>query len=119
MVNKADAETALECGYDLVAVGRGCIAYPDWIEQIAAREKIDLYIPSDQREALTIPEPLWRFSLVEAMIRDVNLVGKKFNAGTYQEKVRDENGELTVNISFEAERIKISRWKTTPISTIR
>ncbi|PWC16359.1 flavocytochrome c [Brenneria corticis] len=106
VVNKTDAETALECGYDLVAVGRGCIAYPDWIEQIADREKIDLYIPSDQREALTIPEPLWRFSLVEAMIRDVNLVGKKFNAGTYQEKVQDENGELTVNISFEAERIK-------------
>ncbi|RBP59902.1 hypothetical protein BHG07_13730 [Brenneria salicis ATCC 15712 = DSM 30166] len=29
-----------------------------------------------------IPEPLWRFSLVEAMIRDVNLTGKKISANS-------------------------------------
>ncbi|PWC22354.1 flavocytochrome c [Brenneria roseae subsp. roseae] len=106
IVNKTDAETALENGYDLIAVGRGCIAYPDWIDRIAGQQYIELYIDSDKREALTIPEPLWRFSLVEAMIRDVNLTGKKFKAGVYQEKLQDENGELRMNISFASDRIK-------------
>lgn len=106
IVNKTDAETALENGYDLIAVGRGCIAYPDWTDRIAEAQNIELYINSDKREALMIPEPLWRFSLVEAMIRDVNLTGKKFKAGVYQEKVQDESGELKVNVSFEPDRIK-------------
>ncbi|MCV9877603.1 flavocytochrome c [Brenneria izbisi] len=106
IVNKTDAETALENGYDLIAVGRGCIAYPDWTDRIADAQNIELYINSDKREALMIPEPLWRFSLVEAMIRDVNLTGKKFKAGVYQEKVQDESGELKVNVSFEPDRIK-------------
>ncbi|MFC3395442.1 flavocytochrome c [Brenneria rubrifaciens] len=106
VVNKTDAQTALENGYDLVAVGRGCIAYPDWIDRVAGQQDIKLYIDSDKREALMIPEPLWRFSLVEAMIRDVNLKGKKFKAGVYQENVQDENVELKVNVSFESDRIK-------------
>ncbi|RLM26564.1 flavocytochrome c [Brenneria alni] len=106
IINKTDAVTALENGYDLVAVGRGCIAYPDWIEQIADQQKIDLYIDSGKREALMIPEPLWRFSLVEAMIRDVSLNGKKFKSGTYQEKVADENCDLVLNIHFEQNQIK-------------
>ena len=28
---------------------------------------------STRREELSIPEPLWRFSLVEAMIRDMSM----------------------------------------------
>ncbi|RBP59903.1 hypothetical protein BHG07_13725 [Brenneria salicis ATCC 15712 = DSM 30166] len=49
IVNKTDAETALENGYDLIAVGRGCIAYPDWTDRIADAQNIDLYINSDKR----------------------------------------------------------------------
>ena len=30
VVNAADAEQGLDHGYDLIAVGRACIAYPDW-----------------------------------------------------------------------------------------
>ncbi|WP_409310919.1 flavocytochrome c [Pectobacterium sp. B1J-3] len=106
IVTGSDAVSALENGYDLIAVGRACIAYPDWTDRISELNNIELYIESDKREALTIPEPLWRFSLVEAMIRDVSLNGKKFKAGIYQEKIQDESGEIKLNVSFEPDRIK-------------
>ncbi|MFB1115155.1 flavocytochrome c [Dickeya dadantii] len=105
VVNKADADAALEHGYDLVAVGKACIAYPDWADRLINQQKIDLFIDSTQREALTIPEPLWRFSLVEAMIRDMSLSSKKFKAGVFQEKVQDDAGELVINVSLETDRI--------------
>ncbi|UCZ76615.1 flavocytochrome c [Dickeya zeae] len=105
VVNQADADAALEHGYDLVAVGKACIAYPDWTERLISQQKIDLFIDSTQREALTIPEPLWRFSLVEAMIRDMSLAAKKFKAGVFQETVQDDAGELVINISLETDRI--------------
>ena len=46
---------------------------------------MDLYIDSTKREALTIPEPLWR-SLVDAMIRDVSDGHRKYKAGVYRRK---------------------------------
>ncbi|MEQ4510114.1 MAG: flavocytochrome c [Dickeya sp.] len=105
VVNQADADAALEHGYDLVAVGKACIAYPDWTDRLISQQKVDLFIDITQREALTIPEPLWRFSLVEAMIRDMSLAAKKFKAGVFQETVQDDVGELVINISLETDRI--------------
>lgn len=43
---------------------------------------------STRREELSIPEPLWRFSLVEAMIRDMSMGESKFKPGTFIEKCR-------------------------------
>ena len=105
IVNKADAELALEHGYDMIAIGKACIAYPDWTDRIASDQKLDLFIDSTQREALTIPEPLWRFSLVDAMIRDMSMSSKKFKAGVFQEKVQDNAYEVAVNVSLETDRI--------------
>lgn len=107
IVNKADAEIAIEHGYDLVAVGKACIAYPDWTDRIARGETLELFIDSTQREALTIPEPLWHFSLVDAMIRDLsNMPTGKFKSGVFQEKVQDDdNNELVINVSLETDRI--------------
>ena len=34
VVNKEDAELALASGFDLVAIGKACIAYPDWADRI-------------------------------------------------------------------------------------
>ncbi len=70
---KEDAELALASGFDLVAIGKACIAYPDWADRIIKNEHMDLFMDSTKREALSIPEPLWRFSLVEAMIRDMSM----------------------------------------------
>ncbi len=105
IVNKADAERAMEHGYDMIAIGKACIAYPDWTDRIAADQKLELFIDSTQREALTIPEPLWRFSLVDAMIRDMSMTSKKFKAGVFSEKVQDPLNELAINVSLETDRI--------------
>ncbi|MFO6296823.1 flavocytochrome c [Rahnella selenatireducens] len=105
IVNKADAELALEHGYDMIAIGKACIAYPDWTDRISNDQKLDLFIDSTQREALTIPEPLWRFSLVDAMIRDMSMSSKKFKAGVFREKVQDNAHEVAVDVSLETDRI--------------
>jgi len=105
VVNKQDAELALEHGYDMIAVGKACIAYPDWTDRIINQQKLELFIDSTQREALNIPEPLWRFSLVEAMIRDMSMASKKFKAGVFNEKVHDDSLALAINVSLETDRI--------------
>ncbi|QTF10587.1 flavocytochrome c [Brenneria izadpanahii] len=105
VVNKEDIELALEHGYDMVAVGKACIAYPDWFDRIAKDERIDLFIDNTKREDLIIPEPLWRFSLVDAMIRDMSLSSKKFKPGVFQEKAQDDANELVINVSLETDRI--------------
>lgn len=105
VINASDAQDAVDHGYDLIAVGRACIAYPDWADRIMRGETLELFIDSTQREALTIPEPLWRFSLVEAMIRDMSMADKKFKPGVYTETVQDDTRELVLNISLETDRI--------------
>lgn len=105
VVNKADAELALSSGYDMVAIGKACIAYPDWANRILNNEQLELYIDSTQREALMIPEPLWRFSLVDAMIREVSAPGRKYKAGVYQEKVEAEALKLKINVTLDTDRI--------------
>ncbi|WP_421505768.1 flavocytochrome c [Erwinia rhapontici] len=105
VINKADAEQALEYGFDLVAVGKACIAYPDWADRIIKNDHLELFIDSTQREALNIPEPLWRFSLVDAMIRDVSTGGRKYKAGVYQEKVEAEALKLKIQVTLDTDRI--------------
>ncbi|MCP1204394.1 flavocytochrome c [Pantoea sp. B550] len=105
VVNKADAELALEKGYDLVAIGKACIAYPNWADRIINNEHLELYIDSNKREELQIPEPLWRFSLVDAMIRDMSESGRKYKAGVYQEKVEAEALKLKINVTLDTDRI--------------
>lgn len=105
VVNESDAVQAIEHGYDLVAVGRACIAYPDWAARIASGEQLELFIDSTQREAKHIPEPLWRFSLVEAMIRDMSMAAAKFKPGTFIEKVEDDGHPLMISVRLESDHI--------------
>lgn len=105
VLNKADAENALEQGFDLVAVGKACIAYPNWADLIVNNEHLELFIDSNKREELNIPEPLWRFSLVDAMIRDMSATGRKYKAGVYQEKVEAEALKLKINVMLDTDRI--------------
>lgn len=105
VVNATDVNEALDHGYDLIAVGRATIAYPNWTDRIAAGESLELFMDSTRREELSIPEPLWRFSLVEAMIRDMSMGESKFKPGTFIEKVQDDANELVINVSLETDRI--------------
>lgn len=118
VVNAADAEQGLDHGYDLMAVGRACIAYPDWASRIAAGEELELFIDSTQREALHIPEPLWRFSLVEAMIRDMSMGDAKFKPGMFVETVQDDANELVINVSLENDRIADIELAASPVQSV-
>ncbi|GDX06985.1 flavocytochrome c [Buttiauxella sp. A111] len=118
VVNAADAEQGLEHGYDLIAVGRACIAYPDWTARIARGEELELFIDSTQREALHIPEPLWRFSLVEAMIRDMSMGDAKFKPGVFVETVQDDVNELVINVSLENDRIANIELASSPEQSV-
>ncbi|MGY5956755.1 flavocytochrome c [Kosakonia sp. BK9b] len=118
VVNAEDAEQGLDHGYDLMAVGRACIAYPDWAARIASGENLELFIDSTQREALNIPEPLWRFSLVEAMIRDMSMGAAKFKPGVYVETVLDDVNELVFNVSLETDRIVDIELASSPVQTV-
>ncbi|WMY74523.1 flavocytochrome c [Buttiauxella selenatireducens] len=118
VVNAADAEQGLEHGYDLIAVGRACIAYPDWTARIARGEELELFIDSTQREALLIPEPLWRFSLVEAMIRDMSMGDAKFKPGVFVETVQDDVNELVINVSLENDHIADIELASSPEQSV-
>lgn len=105
IVNRSDVDQALAAGYDLLAVGKACIVYPNWWQRLHSGESLTLEMESTQREALSIPEPLWYFSLVDAMIRDVQNVGKKFKAGVYHEKVEAEALKLIIDVQLDTDRI--------------
>ncbi|MGE9656986.1 flavocytochrome c [Snodgrassella alvi] len=105
VVNKTDAETAMAHGYDLIAAGRACVAYPDWAERIQKHNDLQLSMNSDQRTNLNIPEPLWRFPLIHSMVREINT--KKFHAGTYQQTVSDDfDNQFVINVELGQDFIK-------------
>ncbi|MCK8319399.1 hypothetical protein, partial [Erwinia amylovora] len=85
--------------------GKACIAYPEWADRIINHHHLELFMDSNQRESLNIPEPLCRFSLVDAMIRDVSSGGRKYKAGVYQEKVEAEALILHINVTLDTDRI--------------
>lgn len=118
VVNASDANNALDHGYDLIAVGRATIAYPDWTDRIRNGETLELFMDSTQREALHIPEPLWRFSLVEAMIRDMSMGESKFKPGLFVETVQDDASELVINVSLETDRIADIALASTPLDDV-
>ncbi|TFE02158.1 NADH-dependent flavin oxidoreductase [Jeotgalibacillus salarius] len=57
-----DVEKAMEGGVPLMALGREIIVEPEWIQKVeAGREgEIRTSLSVDDREVLTVPEPLWK-----------------------------------------------------------
>lgn len=105
IVNQTDAQLALQHGYDLVAVGRACIAYPDWVEKIQQEQNLTLVIDQQDRTRLKIPAPLWNFPSVKAMVCDTGLFAKKFKPGLYQESVSDGIESLTLSTTLDIDKI--------------
>jgi fumarate reductase flavoprotein subunit len=101
IINLADAEAALAQGYDLAAVGKACIAYPDWVSRAEKQATLSLFIDSNQREALSIPLPLWRFAPVASMVCDASLLNKKYKPGLYREWVKEENHAVCVDVQLD------------------
>ncbi|CAM3846697.1 NADH-dependent flavin oxidoreductase [Alkalicoccus chagannorensis] len=61
MYTPEQVEDAMKGGVPLMAIGRGLIVEPDWIEKVESdREgEIRTSLSVDDREKLVVPEPLW------------------------------------------------------------
>ncbi|WP_046173495.1 NADH-dependent flavin oxidoreductase [Domibacillus indicus] len=57
-----DAMKALGTGVDMVAVGRGLIIEPDWVQKVESgrEETIAVKIDKEAQEKLVVPDPLWQ-----------------------------------------------------------
>ncbi|MBS0856741.1 MULTISPECIES: flavocytochrome c [unclassified Tatumella] len=100
-----DVTQAFSHGYSLVAVGRAAIASPAWSQRLLAGESLTLTIDNRQREALCIPEPLWYFPQVAAMVRDMSLATGKFAAGSFRETLQDDQGDSQLTVVLSEDRI--------------
>ncbi|MFC0179320.1 flavocytochrome c [Thorsellia kenyensis] len=105
VVNLGEVNEALAHGYDLIAAGKACIVYPDWADKLAEEVKLELTMESGQRIALKVPEPLWRFSLVDALIREAEPTVKHYKMGVFEEKVELEAQKLKISVELSTDRI--------------
>ncbi|HFH9837306.1 TPA: FAD-dependent oxidoreductase [Streptococcus suis] len=119
ILQKEDAEGALEAGYDLIAVAKGFLVEPDWAGVIAKGERAREFADIHDREVLVIPSPLWQFMdesfylvkdteaelakqarLAELMSRDL-----EFTPGQYHVTAHGHNSELPMVVTFDEHKI--------------
>ncbi|HEL2057407.1 TPA: FAD-dependent oxidoreductase [Streptococcus suis] len=119
ILQKADAEGALEAGYDLLAVAKGFLVEPDWAGVIAKGEVAREFADIHNREELVIPSPLWQFMdesfylvkdteaelakqarLAELMSKDLD-----FRPGQYHVTAHGHNSELPMVVTFDEHKI--------------
>lgn len=119
IMQKADAEGALEAGYDLVAVAKGFLVEPDWAGAVKAGKEIQPFADVHDREALSIPEPLWDFMddtffLVKdveaekakaARLKELMSKDLEFTPGQYHVTAYGHNSELPMVVTFDEHRI--------------
>ncbi|MGT2906679.1 FAD-dependent oxidoreductase [Streptococcus dentiloxodontae] len=123
IVQRADADEALELGYDMVAVGKAFLIEPDWPEKVKRQEEVPTFADVSQRRELVIPRPLWTFmdstfSLVkdaaeekEKAARLKELLSRKlsFKPGAYNVIAHGHNNDLPMVVEFSKDAItKIS-----------
>lgn len=119
ILQKEDAEGALEAGYDLLAVAKGFLVEPDWAGVIAKGEVAREFADIHNREELVIPSPLWQFMdetfylvkdteaefakqarLAELMSKDLD-----FTPGQYHVTAHGHNSELPMVVTFDEHKI--------------
>ncbi|HEL9643988.1 TPA: FAD-dependent oxidoreductase [Streptococcus suis] len=119
ILQKEDAEGALEAGYDLLAVAKGFLVEPDWAGVIAKGEVACEFADIHNREELVIPSPLWQFMdetfylvkdteaelakqarLAELMSKDLD-----FTPGQYHVTAHGHNSELPMVVTFDEHKI--------------
>ncbi|MGT2910745.1 oxidoreductase [Streptococcus cameli] len=119
ILQAADAEDALEAGYDFLAVAKGFLVEPDWVGTIKAGKTVRAFADVHDRENLVIPTPLWKFMdesfflvkdtaaelakaerLKELMSKDL-----EFTPGQYHVLAYGHNSELPMVVTFDEHRI--------------
>lgn len=117
ILQRKDAEDALRLGYDLLAVGKGFLVEPNWIERIKENKTVIDYAHVNAQQRLVIPSPLWDF--MEYMVLDPEEEKRKherlkelqkvkvtFKPGTYTVEATGHNSSLEMNVTFSEERIE-------------
>lgn len=119
ILQKADAEGALEAGYDLLAVAKGFLTEPDWVSVIREGKEARPFADIHDREELVIPTPLWQFmDDTFFLVKDIEAEKKKqarlaelmsqdlaFTPGQYHVTAHGHNSELPMVVTFDETRI--------------
>lgn len=119
ILQKADADNALEIGYDLVAVAKGFLVEPHWVEMIREDKTVKAFADIRDRKNLVIPTPLWKFmdesfqlikdtdAEIKKAERLVELMGKalEFKEGEYHVSAKGHNSDLPMVVTFSKNKI--------------
>ena len=116
IAQRADAETAIAEGYDIVSVGKGYLVEPTWAGKVLNNEPCAEFADINQQEALQIPTPLWDImdymivdSAAEALkhqrIKELQSVQIRFEPGEYTACGQGHNGDLPVTVTFSEDKI--------------
>lgn len=117
ILQKADAEEAFKLGYDILAVGKGYLIEPKWVEAVTNGKVIPDFVDKHLREELVLPMPLWDF--ISYMVSDAEVEKQKhekikkllntkleFKEGTYEVQAKGHNSSLPMQVTFSRERIE-------------
>lgn len=119
ILQKADAQAALDLGYDLVAVAKGFLIEPDWATKIMRGDHIPAFADSHERQSLVIPTPLWQFmDETFHLVKDKEAEAQKakrlkslmekpleYKAGEYHVMAHGHNSELPMIVTFSDSEI--------------
>lgn len=116
ILQTTDAEAALKLGYDLLAVGKGFLLEPNWVEAIKQNKTIVDYADINKQKELLIPTPLWKF--MEYMVvdpavekykherlKELQKVKVTFEPGVYTVASKGHNNELPLQVTFSEDKI--------------
>lgn len=117
ILQTTDAQDALALGYDLLAVGKGFLTEPNWVEEIKENREVKDYADINAQEELKIPDPLWDFMAYMVVdpeeekrkherLKELQKVKVVFKPGTYTVKARGHNNDLSMKVTFSEEKIK-------------
>ncbi|NKD36823.1 FAD-dependent oxidoreductase [Enterococcus casseliflavus] len=117
ILQREDAEAALEIGYDLLAIGKGFLVEPNWVQMIAEKKVVRHFALSHAQSELKIPTPLWQF--MEEMVIDPEEEKQKherlkelqkrkvaYQPGTYLVQAQGHNSPIEMQVTFSKEKIE-------------
>lgn len=117
ILQREDAEAALEIGYDLLAIGKGFLVEPNWVQMIAEKKVVRHFALSHAQGELKIPTPLWQF--MEEMVIDPEEEKQKherlkelqkrkvaYQPGTYLVQAQGHNSPIEMQVTFSKEKIE-------------
>lgn len=117
VLQRKDAEEALQLGYDLLTAGKAFLVEPDWVNKIKANEEIITYADIHKQNELQIPDPLWSFmdymiidpdeeKRKHERLKELQNIPLEFTPGTYQVMAQGHNDPIPINVIFSENRIE-------------